>query len=113
MTFTQSFNIQQGLQAKLLMSLSDLQVGQLYVWGLLRWLTPSSAMFQGMESSSWLAAVYTQPMYIANTGGATGALPITRPPSFAFQNSEGSRYQALLYGARSPVIMLGKVWAEQ
>lgn len=74
-------------------------VGQLYVWGLLRWLTPSSAMFQGMESSSWLAAVYTQPMYIANTGGATGALPITRPPSFAFQNSEGSSFTMMIQQA--------------
>lgn len=68
-----------------------LQVGQLYVWGLLRWLTPSSSTFQSMESSSWLEWVYTQPMYIANTGGVSGALPITRPPSFASQDNERRR----------------------
>ncbi len=68
-----------------------LQVGQLYVWGLLRWLTPSSSTFQSMESSSWLEWVYTQPMYIANTGGVTGGLPITRPPSFASQDNERRR----------------------
>lgn len=69
-----------------------MQVGQLYVWGLLRWLTPSSSTFQSMESSSWLEWVYTQPMYIANIGGVTGGLPITRPPSFASQDDERRRW---------------------
>lgn len=48
-------------------------------------------MLQSMESSSWLHWLYSQPMYIANTGGATGGLPITRPPSFATPESVGPR----------------------
>ncbi|DBB00275.1 hypothetical protein WJX77_004330 [Trebouxia sp. C0004] len=75
-------------------------VGQLYVWGLLRWLTPSSSIFQSMESSSWLEWVYTQPMYIANTGGATGALPITRPLSFASQDNDRRSLAAMMQQAR-------------
>ncbi|KAA6419215.1 MAG: hypothetical protein FRX49_10954, partial [Trebouxia sp. A1-2] len=75
-------------------------VGQLYVWGLLRWLTPSSSTFQSMESSSWLEWVYTQPMYIANTGGVSGALPITRPPSFASQDNERRSLTMMMQQAR-------------
>ena len=73
-----------------------LQIGQLYVWGLMCWLTPSSSTFQSMESSSWLHWMYSQPMYIANTGGATGGLPITRPPSFGIPDSERRRWVPLL-----------------
>ena len=48
-------------------------------------------MLQSMESASWLEWLYTQPSYIANTGGATGGLPITRPPAFAVPDTEGRR----------------------
>ena len=85
-----------ALHAATYSGLQMLQVGQLYVWGLLSWLTPSSSMFQSMESSSWLHWMYSQPMYIANTGGATGGLPITRPPSFAIPDSEGRRWVSIL-----------------
>lgn len=75
-------------------------VGQLYVWGLLRWLTPSNTMFQTVESASWLEWLYTQPSYIANTGGATGGLPITRPPAFAISDTEGRSFRTMLNQAR-------------
>lgn len=75
-------------------------IGQLYVWGLLRWLTPPSSTFQGMESSTWLHWLYSQPMYIANTGGATGGLLITRPPSFAIADSQGHSFSGVLQQMR-------------
>ncbi|KAL3138650.1 hypothetical protein ABBQ32_006410 [Trebouxia sp. C0010 RCD-2024] len=76
-------------------------IGQLYVWGLLRWLTPSSSLLQSMESSSWLHWLYSKPMYIANTGGATGGLPITRPPSFAISESEGRSFSSIVQQVRT------------
>lgn len=62
-------------------------VGQLYVWGLLQWITPSSSTLQRRESASSLAWLYTQPMFIANTGGATGGLPVHAPPAASDQST--------------------------
>lgn len=74
-----------------------MQVGQLYVWGLLQWITPSSSTLQRWETASSLAWLYAQPMFIANTGGATGGLPVHAPPAASDQNT-GHRYalQAVL-----------------
>ena len=62
------------------------QVGQLYVWGLLRWLLLPAAPVRWLEGSAALALLYGRPCFIAVSGpsaaaGAPGpALPIQAPP---------------------------------
>ena len=62
-----------------------LQVGQLYVWGLLRWLLPSERVLRAIEGSRACGPCYGSRSFVAASGpaaAATGGAP-PLPVSFA------------------------------
>ncbi len=58
------------------------QIGQLYVWGYLRWAMLSNATLQRAERGPLFARCYHSSGFIAHTGAGGGLgelLPLTRP----------------------------------
>jgi hypothetical protein len=54
------------------------QVGQLYVWGLLRWLLPSERVVRAIEGSRACGPCYAARSFVAASGpaaAATGGAP--------------------------------------
>lgn len=80
------------------------QVGQLYVWGYLRWALLSSGSLQRVERSVLCARCYHSSGFIAHTGGGLGEqLPTTAP-----RGSSGGRGGVLGGPLGSPTSRAGR-----
>ena len=97
--------VQLALVPPPLLGLDLLQMGQLYVWGYLRWALLSSATVQQIERSPLCASCYQRSGFIAATGGSAAdpLLPLSRPAGASPETtgSAGSQRAGGLHGAGS------------
>ncbi len=84
-----------------------MQVGQLYVWGFLRWLLLPAASVRWLEGSAALGPLYGRPCFIAVSGpsaaaGSPGpALSTQAPP-----RSAGAALGSLPFSVLSPSVLI-------